>query len=196
MKLFRLVLVAFNHEQVWRFLEICESYCYYIFFGYCCSQKLCLLVLVSSPSGGYDFCCFAQVPVRHFCCWALFQFVLCLIPKTWVEVVSSLWTCQLKRSKWLVWYLSVMAFPRFSQRFKISMFYVESWEKSFCAEILWKFLGTLSWWQTRYNFRQLWLSELYVVLASKPEEWVMMLLFFLQMWIGYSLSIWIFRYCI
>ncbi len=26
-----------------------------------------------------------------------------------------------------------------------------------------------------------WLSELYVVLASKPEEWVMMLLFFLQM---------------
>lgn len=101
-----------------------------------------------------------------------------------------------KRSKWLVWYLSVMAFPRFSQRFKISMFYVESWEKSFCAEILWKFLGTLSWWETRYNFRQLWLSELYVVLASKPEEWVMMLLFFLQMWIGYSLSIWIFRYCI
>lgn len=193
MKVFHLVLVIFNHEQVWKFLEICESYCYFIviFFCYCCSQKLCLLVLVSSPSGGYDFCCFAQAPVRHFCCLALFQFVLCLIQKTWVEVVSSLWTCQLKESSGLYWYLSVMTFPRFSQGFKISAFYAEAWEKSLCRDFV-----KISSWETRYNFRQLWLSELYVVLASKPDEWVMMLLFFLQIWIGFSLSIWIFRSCI
>lgn len=178
-----------------RFLEICESYCYYIFFGYCCSQKLCLLVLVSSPSGGYDFCCFAQVPVRHFCCWALFQFVLCLIPKTWVEVVSSLWTCQLKEASGLFDIFLLWLFQGFHRGLRFPCFMLTHERKvsvqRFCENFLELFPD-----ERQDTISDNWLSELYVVLASKPEEWVMMLLFFLQMWIGYSLSIWIFRYCI